>query len=109
MEIKGYLNCVEKRLECLGPILPYLETKEGIKTPLRIDSEIKTEEVIDRMIDLYENYWGEDEIDEMLVFFQSPLGRKLIASNKDLVCRLMAVLDEYIMEKMQAAKKSKLH
>ena len=71
MGIKGYFDCVAKRLKCLGPILPYLETKEGIKTPLRVGSEIEPGEIFDRMIDLYERYWDEDDINKMLTFFKA--------------------------------------
>ncbi len=109
MEIKGYFNCVEERLKCLAPILPYLESKEGIKTPLYVGSEVITGEIVERMIDLYEQYWREEEVDQMLMFFQSAVGRKLVESSKGLACKLMSVLDDYIMEKMQVSKRSKLH
>ena len=109
MKIKGYFHCIEKRLQCLEPLFPYLQTKEGIKTPLSVGAEIKIEEIIERMTDLYERYWGEEEIDEMLAFFKSPVGQKLIASGENLTRKLMSILDECIMEKMQEVKRTRLH
>ncbi len=109
MKIKGYFHCIEKRLQCLEPLFPYLQTKEGIKTPLSVGAEIKIEEIIERMTDLYERYWGEEEIDEMLAFFKSPVGQKLIASGENLMRKLMSIMDECIMEKMQEVKRTRLH
>ena len=109
MKIKGYFHCVEKRLQCLEPLFPYLQTKEGIKTPLSLGAEIKIEEINERMTDLYENYWEDDEIDEMLAFFKGPVGQKLMASGENLTRKLMSIMDAYIMEKMQEMKKNKLH
>ncbi len=109
MKIKGYFHCIEKRLQCLEPLFPYLQTKEGIKTPLSVGAEIKIEEIIERMTDLYERYWGEEEIDEMLVFFKSPVGQKLMVSGENLTRKLMSIMDAYIMEKMQETKINKLH
>lgn len=107
--LKGYVRCVEKRLASLAPLFPYLETSEGIKTPLKRGDEVKLEEITERMADLYEQYWNEDEIDEMLAFFSRPVGQKLIASGEQLVAKLCGVLDGYLWEKMTQAAKDKLH
>jgi hypothetical protein len=109
MKIKGYFHCIEKRLRCLEPLFPHLQTEDGIKTPLSVGTEIKVEEIIERMTDLYEKYWDEEEIDEMLSFFKSPVGQKLMSSGENLTRNLMCIMDAYIMEKMQEMKKNKLH
>ncbi len=51
------------------------------------------------MADLYERYWGEEEIDKMLAFFKSPVGQKLMASGENLTHKLMSIMDAYIMDK----------
>lgn len=109
MILKGYVRCVEKRLSSLAPLFPYLETRDGIKTPLRCGEEVNLEEIVERMVVLYEQYWEEDEIDEMLGFFRRPVGQKLIASGEQLVAKLCGVLDDYLWEKMTQAAKDKLH
>jgi hypothetical protein len=109
MILKGYVGCVEKRLACFAPLLPYLETGEGIKTPLSFGEDVKLEEIMERMADVYEQYWNEDEIDEMLGFFRRPVGQKVIASGEQLVAKLCGVLDAYLWEKMTRAAKDKLH
>src|SRR3972149_1488765 len=101
--LKGYVKCVEKRLASLAPLFPYLETGEGIKTLLRCGDEVNLEEIVERMIDLYAEYWNEEEIDEMLAFFGRPVGQKLIASGEQLVAKLCGVLDTYLWEKMTLA------
>lgn len=107
--LKGYVRCVENRLASLAPLFPYLETSEGIKTPLRRGEEIHLEEIVERMVDLYQEHWNEEEIDEMLAFFSRPVGQKLIASADQLGAKLCGVLDAYLWEKMTRASKDKLH
>jgi len=107
--LKGYVRCVEERLASLAPLFPYLETSEGIKTPLKFGAEVKLDEIMEQMIEIYEKYWDEDEIDEMLAFFGRPVGQKLIASGEQLVAKLCGVLDTYLWEKMTLAAKEKLH
>jgi hypothetical protein len=109
MKLKGYFDCLEKRLKCLSPILPYLESKEGIQTPLRVGGEIRIEEIIERMVDSYEGFWSEPEIDELLAFFGSPVGRTLITSYETLAAKLSHVLDGYILEKTEEIRKTHLH
>lgn len=107
--LKGYVRCVEKRLASLAPLFPYLETGEGIKTPLRCGEDVDLREIVERMIDLYAGYWNEEEIDEMLAFFGQPIGQKLVASGEQLVTKLCGVLDDYLWEKMTQARADKLH
>ncbi|MBI2360448.1 MAG: DUF2059 domain-containing protein [Deltaproteobacteria bacterium] len=109
MILKGYVGCVEKRLSSLAPLFPYLETREGMKTPLRCGEEVNLEEIVERMVALYEQYWDETEIDEMLCFFKRPVGQKLIASGEQLVAKLCGVLDDYLWEKMTRAAREKMH
>jgi hypothetical protein len=109
MILKGYVRCVEKRLSSLAPLFPYLETGEGVKTPLGLGAEVKLEEIVERMADIYESYWAENEIDEMLEFFSRPVGQKLIASSDQLVAKLCGVLDAYLWERMTRAAKDKMH
>lgn len=42
--------------------------------------EIKVDDLVELVVPAYENYYSEKEIDQLLAFYQSPLGKKMVAS-----------------------------
>ncbi|HEX7808688.1 MAG TPA: DUF2059 domain-containing protein [Thermoanaerobaculia bacterium] len=72
--------------------------------------EIKAEEFVELLVPIYERNLEEGDIDEMIVFFSSPAGRRYVDKQSVMMQESMAVgekwgakLAERAMEKIQAA------
>ncbi len=53
--------------------------------------EISSEELIKLTIPIYDKYYTEDDIDKLIVFYNSPIGKKLIATMPQVLQESMSV------------------
>jgi hypothetical protein len=68
-----------------------------------------TKQMIDgEMIDLYDKYFNETEINDFLAFYKSPSGQKFIKVTPDLMNDLMIVMMQKYMPEIQKSIKSKI-
>lgn len=68
-----------------------------------------TKKMIDgEMIDLYDKYFSQTEINDFLTFYKSPSGKKFIKVTPDLMKDLMVVMTQKYMPEIQQSIKSKV-
>jgi len=68
-----------------------------------------TKKMIDaEMIDLYDKYFSQTEINDFLTFYKSPSGKKFIKVTPDLMKDLMVVMTQKYMPEIQKSIKSKI-
>ncbi len=68
-----------------------------------------TKKMIDgEMIDLYDKYFSQTEINDFLTFYKSPSGKKFIKVTPDLMKDLMVVMTQKYMPEIQKSIKSKV-
>ncbi len=72
------------------------EAKPGESEQLK--KAFKTEEVVERLIPVYDKYFSEEEIQVLLSFYQSPVGRKLIRVTPSLMEDSMQANEKYFQE-----------
>ena len=65
------------------------------------------DEIIDRFIPVYDKYFTEDDLGQLINFYKSPIGKKLIKVTPLLMEDSMTVSMEYFKEKMPAESPSK--
>jgi hypothetical protein len=57
------------------------------------------DEIIERLIPLYDKYYTEADLQGMITFYESPAGQKVIESTPEIVKESIGVLVEYVQEK----------
>ena len=70
--------------------------------------EVKWEEVKPQIVTLYMKEYTEEELNEMTVFFTSPIGKKVLAKMPDVIQQSAAIIQAYFrtkQESLQAALK----
>ena len=63
--------------------------------------EFKVDDLVDRLIPVYEKYYTRDDIRGIIAFYQSPLGRKLIAVQSQMAPDILEVSQEYARDLAQ--------
>lgn len=60
--------------------------------------EFKMDELVDRLVPVYEKYYTRDDILGIIAFYQSPLGQKLISTQPQVMQESLAVGQEFGQE-----------
>lgn len=72
--------------------------------------EIKAEDITNMIIPIYDKYYTESDIDQLIVFYNSPIGKKMIATMPQVMQESMVAGQAWgkqIVEKIQAKLKEK--
>jgi uncharacterized protein len=72
--------------------------------------EVKAEDFENMIFPIYDKYYTESDIDQLIVFYNSPIGKKMIATMPQVMQESMAAgqkLGKEIAEKFQAKLKEK--
>jgi len=87
--------------------------QQGLLIDAKLMDELKKEadvtSLMDRMVPLYEKYYTEGEINQLLAFYNSPLGKKTIAVMPQLTQESMQIGAEWgqkVMERVRAKLQS---
>lgn len=66
-------------------------------------AEVSADELINRLIPIYNKYFTEQDIKQLIVFYQTPLGKKLISVNPQVARDSLIVGQQYGKEVAQTA------
>ncbi|NWJ49438.1 MAG: DUF2059 domain-containing protein [Bacteroidetes bacterium] len=55
------------------------------------EKSVKTEELVELIIPLYEKYYTEKDIDQLIAFYNTPVGKKMIATMPQIMQESMAI------------------
>ncbi|MEO8255356.1 MAG: DUF2059 domain-containing protein [Flavobacterium sp.] len=72
--------------------------------------EVKAEDFENMILPIYDKYYTESDIDQLIVFYNSPIGKKMISTMPEVMQESMAAgqkLGKEIVEKFQAKLKEK--
>lgn len=68
------------------------ETWDGLR------KDIKVDELVEKTIPIYDKYFSEQEIDDMITFYETPTGKKLAVSTPMMAAENMQVGQEWGLE-----------
>ena len=72
--------------------------------------EVKAEDITNMIIPIYDKYYTESDIDQLIAFYNSPIGKKMISTMPQVMQESMVVGQAWgkqIIEKVQAKLKEK--
>src|SRR5215831_6951697 len=58
-------------------------------------AEVKAEELVDRIVPIYAEHFTTDDVNALIQFYKTPIGRKLVAETPGLMRECMAVGQEW--------------
>lgn len=86
----------------------FYESFQEMMKSVAESTRVMTKQMIDgEMIELYDKYFSEAEINDFLTFYKSPSGQKFVKVTPDLMKDLMVVMTQKYMPEIQRSIKSK--
>lgn len=98
MEANGTRKDVEARIVTL------LEAVDANKRDA-FREEFKLEGVLDSLVPVYSKYYTQDELSQIVAFYQSPVGKKVYSVTPNLVSDALETIVKYFREKYEAVNK----
>jgi hypothetical protein len=100
-----FKQAVETQMSVMKTTLPQIPAKfwdEVLK-------EIEPDKFIELLIPIYDKYYSSEEIEGLIVFYQTPLGKKMVATLPQIMTESAAAGDKYgqqiatkVIQRMQA-------
>ncbi|MFA5059573.1 MAG: DUF2059 domain-containing protein [Candidatus Omnitrophota bacterium] len=66
----------------------------------KLREAIKVDDIIERLVPVYDKYFTEDELKGLIAFYQSPLGKKLLRTTPMIMQDGMAAMGAYLQENL---------
>jgi uncharacterized protein len=66
-----------------------------------IEEKINIDELINKVVDIYGNRFSEKEIDQLLIFYKSDLGKKVIQNSPDMITEIQNSTSNWAMKVTQ--------
>lgn len=73
------VNVIKQQIKMAKKTLP-LPPKAQDDFESEFLNEIKTDDLVELVVPAYEKYYNEAEIDQLIAFYNSPIGKKMVAS-----------------------------
>jgi uncharacterized protein len=86
----------------------YESFKEMMKSVSESTRALTKQMIDEEMIELYDKYFIETEINDFLAFYKSPAGQKFVKVTPDLMKDLMVVMTQKYMPEIQRSMKLKI-
>jgi hypothetical protein len=67
----------------------------------KLETNFNTEQLNDKIVPLYEKNITEDELNQILAFFKSPIGQKMIKINTDISVDVNDIMNNWFVEMYQ--------
>jgi hypothetical protein len=95
LELSGVIevmkDAVNTTIDQIGAVNPDIPA-EFLK---RLKARFKPEELVIRMIPVYDKHFTKDEINQLIAFYQTPVGRKMVASQLSIQRESGAIGEKY--------------
>ena len=75
------------------------EEQEQLKSVLKVD------EIIEQLIPIYDRYYTEEDLKELVTFYKGPVGQKAISVTPQIMQEATQAMVKYFQEKIPAEKK----
>ncbi len=93
MEVNGTKNVLQQKIDAIIASAP-IENKEQLKKMLNIDG------IIEVLLPIYNKYFHIDELQDLVKFYKSPTGKKLVEVSPQLSNEAMNAAIGYFKEKI---------
>jgi hypothetical protein len=77
LELNGSLNVSKQVMKTILASFEKLYPKVDKQIWEEFAKEIKTEELIELVVPIYDKYYTEEDVDQLIVFYNSPIGKKV--------------------------------
>lgn len=98
-KILRYFDLTEMR-KMLEQVLDQWMVTAGRELPDKVEDmrrKLAEGDLIEAMVPIYAEHFSEDEVDALIVFYESPVGRKVTATHQQMAARKNAVIQRFIM------------
>ena len=94
IEVNGTRRSIQKNFDLILSQIP-AEKRE------KASDLFKTDEIIERILPVYDNNFSEQELSQLITFYQSPIGQKALAVSPKIMSEALEVTVKYFEEKLK--------
>ncbi len=94
-QANGTLVTMDQQIKQVIQLVPTTEQEQ-------IKNVLNSKEIIKRLVPVYDKYFSENELRELIAFYESPTGQKLLSTTSSLAKDVLQILMQYIKEKAQS-------